>query len=167
MRIPLVPRKVEAPSDSAREMEAWAKRPPKRARAKTIPDAQWKRAREEALAMLKSGEWKEATPRHFAAAYALLHERVYGVEPGDLTPTTRLMAAGLAARMLDKEFDADKGALAGFLLWTWKREEGREKWRRENGREGGRITPRLQFNGAIVTDFRLEMERKSRKVAAR
>jgi hypothetical protein len=152
----------EETRESARKLAVWSEKPEStKQRTKTIADGAWEKACNEARAMMRSADWNEATPRHFVAAYAMLHERVYGAAPGELTPTVRLQAAGAAGRMLKQEFDGDNAQMAAFLHWTWMREKGREDWRRANRREGGRIGWRLQFNGSLLTDYRVDKARKA------
>jgi hypothetical protein len=147
--------------DSARKLAAWAHKPARSTRSKTISDSAFEKATREMHRMAQSTDWSEATARHMVALYAWLHEKVYGVAPGELTSRERLYAAGAAARMLEKEFDGDPGAMATFVVWTWKREKKTEEWRRANGRtEGRRIGWRLQFNNSLLTDFRIEVKRR-------
>jgi hypothetical protein len=149
--------------ESAKQLAAWAHKPPKRERSKTISDSAFEKATLQMHSMAKSTDWSAATPRHILALYAWLHEKVYGVAPGELTSRERLIATGAASRMLDRDFDGDQGAMVAYVLWTWKRERATEKWRRENGRvEGRRIGWRLQFNGSLLTDYRIELARRAR-----
>jgi len=129
-------------------------------RAKTISEGSWEKALKQAREMIASGEWDDALPRHYVAAYALLHEKVYGVAPAELTAAARLRAAGLVAGCLDRQFGGDKAEMAAMMRWTWQREVAREKWRRENDRSGGRIGVHLQF-GACVSDYRVDKARRS------
>jgi hypothetical protein len=129
-------------------------KPPKKTR--TISDSVFAKVRRDVEAMIVSGDWSEATPRDFVALYAMLHNRVYGVEPEDLTSTTRLHAAAAARRLLDRSFGGDPGEFASFIRWVWIREESREKWRVQNNISGGRVSWYKQFNGALVTDWRVE-----------
>jgi hypothetical protein len=131
---------------------------PRRARAKTISEAPWEKARRQARDMMASGDWSDAIPRHFVAAYELLHEKVYGVAPAELNSKTRVQASYVAAACLSKQFGGDVAEMAAFMRWSWEREMSREKWRREQGRQGGRLGVSLQF-GAVVTDYRLAMAR--------
>lgn len=126
----------------------------------SIPDKAFDRLRNEAVACMKSGAWAEAGPRTMVALFAVLHERVYGVACADLTSSTRLVASFAAARMLEREFAGDAQAMAMFLRWTWMREKEREAWRRANNRDGGAISWRLQFNGRLLTDYRLALARQ-------
>lgn len=131
----------------------------KRPRAKTISDSAFARATREAVLMMESGDWSAAVPRHFVALYALLHEKVYGVRADELTPSARLVAAGLARGMCDRLFGGDPGEMAGYMRWVWAREKDREAWRRANQKDGGRIGARLVFGGALVTEYRLHLAR--------
>jgi hypothetical protein len=135
----------------------------RRERPKTIPEGAWTKALAETRERMASGDWEGAAPRNLLALYALLHETVYGIAPGELTSATRLYAAGAAGRMLKADFDDDAGAMAEFMRWLWGRERKREAWRRENGRDGQRIGWRLQFNTQLVTDYRLALARTQGK----
>lgn len=129
-------------------------------RTPTISDKEWEIAKKEAWRRMQSANWEGAQPRVFAALYALLHERVYSVAPSELTPQIRAYATGAAKRMLAREFDDKPEEMAVFMRWAWMREQKREAWRRENNRDGGRISWTLQFNGSLITDWRLEQSRK-------
>lgn len=126
----------------------------------SISDKAFDKLRDEAVACMKSGEWGDACSRTMVALFAILHERVYGVACADLSPSTRLVASFSAGRMLDREFSGDVAAMAMFLRWTWMREKEREVWRRSNGREGGTVSWRLQFNGRLLTDYRIALARQ-------
>lgn len=157
----------EAPPDpeSQTELIDWAatrKRGP--SRPSSIGDASWLKAREQADGMMRGGDWTGAIARHFAAAYELLHERVYGVAPAEMTPPYRSISAAMAARLLEKEFGGDPDKMADFMRWAWSREKGREEWRRKNnGGRGGRITPRTMFGGYLVTDYRVDVARRAKR----
>lgn len=155
--VPVVETEQEVKDRAAKMLEMFL--PDKKRRSKTISDSVFARVRVGVERMIKSGDWSDATPRDFVALYAMLHNRVYGVEPEDLTSSTRLYAASLAHKLLDRSFGGDQGEFAGFIRWVWIREEGREKWRRQNNVSGGRISWRLQFNGALVADWRIDRVR--------
>jgi hypothetical protein len=122
-----------------------------------LDDKRWAALRGETLAMVSSGDWAEATTAHFVALYALLHERVYGAACEELDPRARFVVVGKAAAMLRDKFADDAPAMAAFLRWTWEREE----WRaRKPNWSGNRVGPWLQFNGAILTDYNVEMNRR-------
>lgn len=158
------PKIAEQPASFA-GLAGWAKaekRPPRK-RGGGVAASSMQSATTEAERRGGSGDWEGARPLVFVAAYARLHELVYGLAPAELGPQERKVAACAAARMLKREFDGDAAAMAVFVQWAWKREQGREKWRRANGRQGFRMTWRLLFGGAILTDHRLEQLRsKSR-----
>src|ERR1019366_5123563 len=61
----------------------------------------------------------------------------------------------------DQLFTGDAGAMAAFFRWTWQREE----WKEKNGKNDGgwRVTPWQQFNGKILTDYRVDLERQHRR----
>jgi len=143
-----------------RSLETFA-RPRVRVKKNTIGQSVWQKACANAIRFMAEGDWKEAWPRDFVAAYAVLHKDIYGIDPIELTPEIRMRAAAQAANLLTKEFHDDKNLFADFLRWTWTREEAREKWRRENGRPGGRIGWNTQFiAGGILSDWRLDHVRR-------
>lgn len=129
---------------------------PKRRRSiRTISDNVFAKVTTETLQMMRGEvEWSKAGPRHFAALYAILHERVYGVAALDLDSKHRAFVASQASRMLEREFEGDSSQLASFVWWVWRREAGREEWRRANGREGSRIGPHFMFSAKLLTDYR-------------
>jgi hypothetical protein len=142
------------------DLARWAKaEKPKRSRVSGVASGSMQSALLEAERRGGSGDWEGVRPLVFVAAYARLHDLVYGIAPAELGPQERKLAACAAARMLKREFDGDAAAMAAFVQWAWRREQGREKWRRQNGRQGFRMTWRLLFGGAILTDHRLEQMR--------
>lgn len=146
--------------DSATRLAEWAKpSAKKKSKARTICDSRWKPLLSEARTMMLAGDWSEAYPRHFAALYAILHEKVYGIPATDLTPSNRLKAAGAAMHLL-AQLGNDKNEMAVFVRWVWLREQSREKWRRENNRPGGRVSWTQQFSGSYLADYRVELLRK-------
>jgi len=144
--------------DLAKSLDVWATRKP-RAKSKGVGDKPMRKAADEAEHFMRTGEWDAARPIHFVALYAHLHESVYGAAPVELGPTERLHACGAAKRMLEKHFDHQSAEMAAFMRWAWTREKGREQWRRDNDRSGGRIGWSLMFNGALLTDFRIDLAR--------
>ncbi len=138
------------------DLRKWAK---KKARGKTIPNARFAKAVDEATKRQRTGEWGDAPALVFVALYSNLHEGIYGCSPAELGPTERLRAAGMARRMLDQEFDFDPAAMAEFMRWAWKREHSREQWRRETGNAGARIGWVIQFGGRLLTDYRVDLAR--------
>ena len=136
----------------------WANKS-KRIKSKTVPNKRFTLATDEAVQRMRDGDWEGTGTLTFIGLYAYLHNAVYGCEPGELGPTERLRAAGMARRMLDRDFDGDAAAMADFMRWCWKRESDREKWRRETGNEGGRISWMLQFGGKLLTDYRVDLAR--------
>ena len=146
--------------DIARQWEEWGSSRGEKRDRKTITDGRFDKAVREAEAMMRGGDWADAKPLHFVALYVVLHEGVYGVSPGELGPQQRLQACGFAHRLLKHEFDEEPAAMAAFVRWTWQREKEREQWRRANARSGGRIGWRLQFSGTLLTDYRIDCERR-------
>ena len=147
---------------NAEALADWAKKPPKKKGPGSLSTDAMARAASEVDAMIAGGDWSAATGRHFVALYGFLHARIYGVEP-TMTGRERMLAAAAAARMLAGEFGSDGDAMADFVRWTWRREAGRERWRRENQRSGGHVGWRLQFAGAIVTEYRLDLARTRKR----
>lgn len=128
----------------------------------SIKDRDWAEAMEQAGDFMRTGDWSEAVAKHFVALYDLMHTRVYGVVCVELGPRERFGVSMKAKTMLEKQFDGNAAAMAEFLRWTWQREEWREKRRREDCTGGSqRLGPWLQFNGAVLTDYRLEMSRRT------
>lgn len=134
---------------------------PKPPRVRRLENAAMDRAMEDVVRFTAEQDWSQAKGRHWVALFAKFHREVYGVEPADLTPKARMDAAVMAAALVRRHFK-EPDEMAEFVWWCWQRERGREKWRRENGRAGGSITWRLQFNGALVTDFRIDRARKAK-----
>jgi len=146
---------------AAEELSDWVgRRKPKGSSG--IAKSRWDRIRTEASRMMASGDWSDATASHLVALYASCHMRVYGIEATELEASAkeRLAAAGVAARLLRAQFDDDAGEMADFIRWVWIRENGREKKRRAEGTSGGRIGWRLQFNGTLLTEWRLDKMRR-------
>ena len=114
--------------------------------------------------MVDAGDFAGAKVAHLVALYRWCHERVYEVDPEELTGETWVTATKCAGQLVRNAFGGDLGAAIDFLRWTWRREEGREKWRRENGRDGRRITWRDQFAAKyLITDYRLARARDAER----
>lgn len=158
-----IPKKADAPQQAGGEVATclldWARKAERKS-AKSISQRPWDKARAEVEGMIRTGEWASAGPRHFAAAYEVLHEMVYGVVPGEMTPKGRLQVAGMAGSMLRREFDDNPVVMADYVRWLWTREKSREEWRRSNGRMGARLTPGIAFGPTALTDYRIEQQRR-------
>lgn len=129
-------------------------------RPKTMPAANYARARKEAEEMMSSGDWEGCAARHLVALYGMLHEKVYGVEAAELGPRQRHEATLIAGNFVKRHFGGDFVAAVECMRWVWNREASREKWRKENGRDGMRIGVRLMFgSGVFVTDYRVAVAR--------
>jgi hypothetical protein len=99
----------------------------------------------------------------FVALYAICYEQVYGIAPL-LSPTDRMRAASMAARVLKAHFGGSEEELVDFVRWAWRREHGREKWRREHGGgNGGKLSWNLLFGSRILDDYRLDVARKAKE----
>ena len=145
-------REMTSSEVDARAVDEWVgKERPKR-------DSAWdrKKALEETRMMMKIGDWKGATPKHFVELFALRHEQVYGVEALELRPKTeRTRAAFLVAKTLREHFDGDPNELAWFIRWVWQRAERDEKKRKAGVTNNDfRISWRWQFAARLVTDYR-------------
>jgi hypothetical protein len=129
---------------------------------RSLGEAAWRKAKEDAARRMESTDWTGSQCRTFLAAYALLHEQIYGVEAEELTPTERQFALPIIGNFLHRKFNDDPNLLAAFLRWVWVREKGREEWRRQNNQPGRRILWRLQFSGSLLTDYKLDLARGRR-----
>lgn len=130
---------------------------PKPQRRKGIPktrEATIEKSRIRMREMAESGDWSEAVSAHLVALYEFLHTCVYQVAPLELDTKSWALASLAAGRLVDKFFANDYGDAAAFLRWTWHRESEREQYRRQHHRDGARISWRLQFCAALVTDYR-------------
>lgn len=108
--------------------------------------------------------WEGAPAGALVALYCRFHERVYGQHPVEMdSPKEWFVASAAAGRLIKQDFDDDVVRCVAFMLWCWRREEGREKWRREQGREGGRIGWRLQFGKVMLSDWRVDQARRGSK----
>jgi hypothetical protein len=154
-----VPETPPSLADFANTTRSGKPRGPKRP-SQGIANGTWERALADAAERLASGQWAGAKPATWVAAYALLHGKVYGVVPAELTPKPRMHAAGAAGRMLLREFDGDAAEMAEFVRWTWMRERAREAKRQGHGGCSYRLSWQLQFGGAVLTDYRLDQSRR-------
>jgi hypothetical protein len=111
---------------------------------------------------IKNNDWSTARAIHFVALYLKMHLEIYGVEAADCGPEERLQAAGIAGKMLEREFGGEPERMVDFVHWVWKREAGAERWRRENGREGRRISWMLQFSSKLLLDYKVNYRRTAR-----
>ena len=125
---------------------------------RTIGAAQFVRAEHDVEEMIRSGDWSRTQPRHLVALYAIMHERIYGVEPAELGPRDCYNAAIRAAALVKREFAGDCVAAVEYMRWAWDREEGRVIWREKNGREPSRISVWLMFSGQMLSDMRVEQK---------
>lgn len=156
---------IPAPSAEAEALAAWAATSePKTKRKKSLRATstnQLLQHLDEVNEMLARGALAEARPEHFVALYADLFFRVYGVQDESLTAKERSVAKLQAKRMLETDFGGDRKAMATFVSWTWTREKQREAWRRANAKEGGRLSWRYQFGKAVLTDYRIDVARRT------
>lgn len=119
---------------------------------------------EDASKRAKEGDWDEAQPKTLVGLYALMHRMIYGVMPEELTDTSTFnRAIRLAGSFMRREFGGDADATADFIVWTWEREEWREKRAAETGGNRGRIGFGLQFSKSVLTDYKTSQARRNRK----
>lgn len=112
----------------------------------------------------ESGDWTKATGKTLVGLYALCHRMIYGVVPAELDDkVTMKIAAKMARGQLHRHFDDDVDAAVEFIKWAWEREKSRENYALANGRTRSRMGFRWQFGDAIVTDFRVDLERSKRR----
>lgn len=134
---------------------------PKKPRTITTTKAKRDKDARECKERREQGDWAGARPGHFVALYGACHEKIYGFIPSELESGKEYALAILAAsRMLRSEFEGKSEIMVEFMRWAWKREEGREKWRRDNGKSGQRLGWRLQFNGSLLSDYRVDLARR-------
>jgi hypothetical protein len=148
---------------SLRGIEAFLGNRTGQASAKRLRDREdWTALRGEVERMMRSGEWDEAEPRHFAGLHAVLFEKVYGVQCSEMQGPGRFQAAKMAAQLLVDQFAEDPARLVHYVRWAWEREAGREKWRRDNARDGGSMSFRWVLQeGRTLDDYRIFAARKA------
>ena len=107
----------------------------------------------DARARAQSGDWIDAGAKALVGLYAWCHKATYGEEPLELRDEGTFAGASRAAsKMLGEHFADVPEAMAAFIKWTWMREQAR----RGAGKNTSRIGWRLQFSGAMLTDYRVE-----------
>lgn len=117
---------------------------------------------EDAEKRAASGDWESASGRSFVGLYALCHRLTYGVDAVELEDRQTLQnATRAAAKALHVHFADDKSELVEFVKWVWEREKGRDQWAAQNGRARNRLGIRLQFAPALVTDYRVDQQRRA------
>lgn len=127
----------------------------KRLPYKGIAKAAMKKAAEHVQQRMLHNFWSDTPPAEFVALYAQMHNRVYGVYPLELDSINCGLAAKAARKMLVDDFDNDPFAMVQFIMWTWAREDQREKQRRTRGEDSNfRIGWRLAFGASFLTDWR-------------
>lgn len=119
---------------------------------------------------MAEGDWSKAEPGHYVALYVVLHHKVYGLKPAELDDgaqyfqamrAAKAFYAGLEAHVRSFSKSIAPDDMVDFLRWTWAREEGRERWRRDNAKDGQRVGWRLQFGGAMLSDYRVDKLRRN------
>jgi hypothetical protein len=119
------------------------------------------KVREQTEAMI-AGDFSEATARHLVMYYAIMHEKLYGVPPGEITDSTPIArknmqgAESAARRMLREEFRENPVDMASFIYWIFKRELFKRTKAKDNGRPPSDFRPgwRLVFSSrTMYTDY--------------
>ena len=136
------------------------KRTGTRAKKKTTLEA----ALEDAEKRAASGDWSQAVVRSFVGLYAMCHRMTYGVDATDLADKgTFQMSTRMVTKVLHDLFNDDKDDLVEFIKWTWEREKGREEWAAREGKSRNRMNVRTQFSASMVTDYRVDQSRRTRR----
>lgn len=158
------PASTATPAESPRgdELAAFLNHAPRNAAPRTrTKTSDLEAAIKDADRRAATGDWETATGRSFVGLYALCHRIVYGVTPADLEEKGAFgLAAKIANTCLHTSFGDDRAAFVEFIKWTWEREKSRELWALQNGKQRSRIGVRLQFSGSLITDHRVDLERK-------
>lgn len=114
----------------------------------------------DARARAKSGDWDGARAPTFVGLYAVCHEMVYQVPPGELDVTMEFRGAARAALgLLNDVFQGDGAQFAHFVKWSWTREKNRATWAASKNFDRKRMGWRMQFSASLVTDYRIEAKR--------
>jgi hypothetical protein len=104
----------------------------------------------------ETGEWNWSKGATFVGLYAMCHQMIYGVVPDELYTTgTFRAAARSAANALHVLFDDDACAFAEFVRWSWEREKRKHNWALAQGFDRNRMSWKLQFSRALLTDYRI------------
>ena len=125
-------------------------------------------AAQEAAAMLKSRNFDKADAHNVLSAYAVLHNEVYGVAPGEIigagkeAQKNRAGALSRIRAIASKDFSGDFAPFLDLLRFTWTRERFREEQARKRNvpREGGRISWRIQFCESLLTEWKVDLSRR-------
>lgn len=106
----------------------------------------------------QTGEWEDARPSTIVGLYSVCHRMVYGVAPTEFEDNAEFASATRSASaLLKSQFDGDAVAMAAFVRWVWKREQGRVKWAREQGRDLNRLVWRFIFSRSKIGDYRVDI----------
>lgn len=109
----------------------------------------------------KSGDWDGAKGATLVGLYAFCHRLTYSVVPDELQdPRLFFAAAKRAATLVHDQFNDDFGSAVSFVVWSWEREKRKEAWARGCGADRNRMSWRLQFSAALITDWRVDSRRR-------
>lgn len=120
-------------------------------------------AMDEARRRATSGEWDRSKGATFVGLYALCHQMVYGVVPGELQePAAFRAAAKHAARAMHELFDDDPAEVAAFVRWTWEAEKRKNAWAQQKAFDRKRLGWKAQFSRAVQTDYQIAQKQRRR-----
>lgn len=135
--------------------------PPRQGKAPKISPARIAKFLADVGEFMAEGDWSTASEGHYVALYVVLHHKVYGLKPAELDDGAQYFQAMRAAKAFYASTSLAPDDMVDFLRWTWAREEGRERWRRDNAKDGQRVGWRLQFGGAMLSDYRVDKLRRN------
>ena len=116
----------------------------------------------EAEARSRTGKWDDARPTAFVGLYALCHRMLFKVLPGELESKVEFKGALRMAGQVHARFEYNGEDVAAFIVWTWEREQRREKWAAGKGETRDfRVGYRLQFSPRMITDWQVERSRSA------
>lgn len=116
-----------------------------------------------------TGDWEGAKPHHLVGLYIVCHERVYGVKPIEIAPSTFLFVTQMAKHQLRARFDDDTTAAVEYMRWLWDRERNRREYQDRRARESNQIAGemrrigwRLHFSitSPLITDYLIHCKRR-------
>jgi hypothetical protein len=129
------------------------------------PPSKFQAALQSARRRAQSGDWATADGDVLVGLYAVCHEMVYGVLPGELEEVKLFkLAAREASKVLRTQFSGDVDGAVEYLKWVWNREKKRAEWAASQSppRERGRLGWRLALSDAFVTDYRVVLSSRRR-----
>jgi hypothetical protein len=168
MNAPRPPRVFDIDTFAAAAPERKSKRPVKRRDFSSEADRYVKETRsciEQAIGSDDPGAvWASIKPEHLVALYAIMHEKVYGVVPHELSGEWRA-AVSACGKLLRDEFAGVLSVGVEYLQWSFAQEKKAEARRAASGSESTwRLSWRQTFVGRKqVTDYRVAIERAHKR----